>query len=126
MKISQSLMDSLAIGASCICMIHCLALPLILAALPTVAQIFHIPESFHLIMLAIAVPTSALALAQGYRSHLAIVPTIVGIAGISLISTGALWLNVQAFETELTVIGSIMLALAHVGNWQLAQRRHQH
>ena len=124
MKMRQSLLDSIAIGASFACMIHCLAMPLLLAALPAVAQILNIPESFHIVMLCIAVPTSALALARGYRTHGAAVPAILGLIGIMLLSTGAYWPNNPAFETGLTVLGSLTLALAHIGNWQIIERKH--
>ena len=126
MKIRQSLLDRIAIGASFACMVHCLAVPLLFAALPALAQILDIPESFHLIMLAIAVPTSALALTRGYRTHGAVIPVVLGLIGIMLLSIGAFWPDSKSFETGLTVLGSLTLATAHIGNWHVTERKHYH
>lgn len=123
MKIRQSLLDSMAIGASFACMIHCLGMPLLLAALPAFAQIADIPESFHIVMLAIAVPTSALALVRGYRIHGAGIPLTLGLVGISLLSSGAFWSETELSETGLTVLGSLTLAVAHIGNWRRSERK---
>ena len=124
MNVRPSLLDSVAIGASFACMLHCLAMPILLAALPTIAHILNIPESFHLVMLSIAVPTSALALTKGYRTHRSVIPVILGLTGIMLLSTGALWQNRLMSEMLLTVLGSITLAITHVSNWQLIERSH--
>jgi len=126
MKIRQSVLDGVAIGASFACMIHCLAVPLLLGALPAIGQILNIPESFHLVMLAIAMPTSALALTTGYRSHGSVPPVILGIVGITSLAIGAMWRDSEALETGLTVFGSLMLASAHVGNWRRIERKRFH
>jgi len=123
MKIRQSLLDSIAIGASFACMIHCLAVPILLAALPAFAQIADIPESFHLIMLGVAVPTSALALVRGHRIHGAAIPVIFGALGILLLCIGAFWPNNESLETGLTVLGSLALATAHIGNWRRSEQK---
>ena len=118
------MLDSIAIGASFACLIHCLALPLLLAALPAASQLLDIPESFHLMMLAIAIPTSTFALVSGYRTHGAVVPAILGFIGLSFMLIGAVWLDSKSIETALTVLGSLTLAMAHIGNWQRVGRNH--
>ena len=40
-------LDRVAMAGSAACMVHCLALPLLLAAVPTVSAFIVIPESFH-------------------------------------------------------------------------------
>ena len=124
MKIKQSWLDSIAISASFACLVHCLALPLLIAALPSIAEILNIPESFHMAMVVIAVPTSMLALGNGYRKHGTIFPIAIGVMGLCFMTVGAFWSVSKPFETALTVMGSVMLALAHVGNWLLADRKH--
>ena len=120
------MLDSIAIGASFACLMHCLALPLLLAALPAASKLLDVPESFHLMMLAIALPISAFALVNGYRKHGATIPSALGVIGLSLMSVGVFWSDSKSLETGLTVLGSVMLALAHIGNWQILGRKHYH
>ena len=65
----RSWLDGFAICASALCTVHCLGLPLLFALLPTIAARIDPGESFHLLMLAIAVPTSLFSLLQGWRRH---------------------------------------------------------
>ena len=112
-----------AFGASFLCLVHCLALPLVLAALPALASAFPLPETFHIWMIAFAVPTSVVALLSGKARHHAMAPMLAGILGLILITVGVLVFGESVWETPFTVTGSLMLAGAHLGNWRL---RHAH
>jgi hypothetical protein len=111
-------LDGFAICASATCMVHCLGLPLLLAAMPVIARRIDPGESFHLVVLLLAIPTSALALIGGWRTHRAAAPLAAGAAGLMLMALGLL---LARYETPITVAGSLLLAGAHVANW--AQRR---
>lgn len=117
----QAQLDGVGICASALCMFHCLALPLVLAALPSVATRFAPGEAFHWILLGCAIPTSALALVGGWRRHRAPAPMIVGAIGLLLLVVGVAVPWREAFETGLTLAGSLCLASAHIANWR--QRR---
>ncbi|RZM37437.1 MAG: MerC domain-containing protein [Sphingomonas sp.] len=112
------LLDSLAVCASAACMIHCLALPVLFAALPALAAWFDPGESFHRIVLAFAVPTSAVALIGGWRMHRAAPPLILGTVGLALMTLGLICAGRTAIETILSVTGSTFLAAAHLANWR--------
>lgn len=58
----QQRLDGLAIGASSICLTHCLVLPAILIALRALAAVLAVPESFQFWALIAAVPTSMTAI----------------------------------------------------------------
>lgn len=116
-------LDGLAVGASFACMVHCLILPLAMAALPALSQFIDIPESFHLIVLAVAFPTSALALAQGYRSHGTIFPAMCGIVGLMFLAFGITEWADENTEKLLTITGGLLLAAAHIANWRLRGRK---
>ncbi|MGK2909060.1 MAG: MerC domain-containing protein [Sphingobium sp.] len=116
-------LDGFAVCASVTCMIHCLGLPLLLAALPTFADQSDPGESFHAIVLALTVPTSAFALISGWRKHRAFVPLVVGAIGLAMIAIGIAFASRKAVETAVTVSGSLLLAGAHVANWR--RRRHR-
>jgi hypothetical protein len=118
----QGWLDHFAVGASLLCLIHCLALPILIAALPVLARALDLGEGFHLLILAAAIPTSAIALAGGHRRHGALVPVFAGIAGLILMAAGAIFVSRAAAETALTVAGSLLLAGAHIANWRLRTR----
>ncbi len=114
----EGILDGFAVCASFACMVHCLALPLVLAALPAVADRIGVGEGFHAAVLLIALPTSALALIGGWRRHRAFGPLVVGIAGLLLMGFGLVFAEWYAIETGLTVAGSLCLAAAHIANWR--------
>ena len=114
-----------AIGATTLCLIHCAGLPLLLAALPVLSSLIHVPESFHIWILALAVPSAALALSSGRRRHRRAYPLLAGLAGLFLLAAGALLLLGGPWETPVTILGSLCLAFAHVANWRLRHRHHQ-
>ena len=110
--------ERLAIGASAACLVHCLALPLALAALPALSSVLSLPESFHVWVLAIAIPTALLALLHGRARHGRGWPLVAGLSGLTLLAIGALVLE-GGSETLATVLGSLTLALAHIANWRM-------
>ena len=111
--------ERLALGGSCLCLIHCLALPLIVAALPAASSGLAIPESFHRWVLALAIPTASLALVQGQRRHHRAWPLAMGAVGLALLAAGTFLLAEGTAETVATVCGSLVLASAHIGNWRM-------
>ncbi len=110
--------DGFAVSASALCLVHCLALPLLIAALPAIANRIDPGEGFHLIVLLFAIPTSGFALVEGWRRHRGLAPLFVGSAGLTLMAAGLMFENWVAVETGVTVAGSLLLAGAHVANWQ--------
>ncbi|MDT7530058.1 MULTISPECIES: MerC domain-containing protein [Sphingomonadaceae] len=117
----RGLIEHTALGASLLCLIHCLALPLLFAALPALSSVIPVSRTFHLVMLAIAVPTSSLALLSGRTRHGAWWPVMLGAAGLIVLAIGVLSFGDTPLETPLTVAGAIVLAIAHVGNLKLAR-----
>ncbi len=111
--------DRAALGASLLCLVHCLALPLLLAALPTLAEVIAIPESFHSWLLLFAIPASGAALMSGRARHGALWPICAGAFGLLFLTLGALVFGHTSGETAFTVAGSLALATAHIGNWRL-------
>lgn len=111
---------SLSIG----CLVHCLALPLVIALLPATASWLDVPESFHLWALLTALPISLYMLLTSYRRHKDYVPLLLGTNGLTLMACGLVMPN-AAMETAVTSIGSLLLASAHLVNWRLRER-HDH
>jgi hypothetical protein len=99
-------------------MLHCLALPLLLAALPALAAQLGPHEGMHWAILALALPTGAIALGGGWRRHRAAAPLIVGAIGLASLAAGVALPLRELFETGLTITGSLLLAGAHLANWR--------
>lgn len=113
-----SLWDASAVGLSSLCLIHCLALPLVAAASPALAA-WAGAEWAHGLLVAIAAPLSALAL---WRRGQTPAVVLVAFAGVALLALGAFGPWHEA-ETPITVAGSLILAGAHILNWR---GRHAH
>ena len=126
MRRLQDMIEGLAVGATLACLVHCIALPLILAVLPALATIVPIPTTFHILALAFAVPATGGALYIGYRHHRLAAPLLAGGAGILLLSLGVLRWGETPLETPVTILGSLLIATAHVANWRLRRAAHTH
>ena len=117
MKTFQLITDRLAIALSLACVIHCLALPIILIAVPSIVAVYLDSEYFHMWMVLAAIPTSIYALTLGCKEHKR--NEFIVIAAIGLIFLlSALFLG-EAAEQPLTVAGASFLSLAHWLNYRL-------
>lgn len=114
-------LDSFAVGASTVCLVHCLALPLLIALLPALAGVLDTGEWLHRTLLGLAVPISSIALLIGHRRHGQVQPAAGGVIGLGLLA-GGLFAGPPAAETAFTVTGSLLLASAHLVNWRLSTR----
>jgi hypothetical protein len=111
--------DGMAIGASVLCLAHCLALPLLLLALPALSMLLGANENLHLIILLFAVPSSIYALYSGLSVHQQVRPLIMGAIGLILLSLGVWFEHNPQIATFVTICGSLFLAYAHIANWRL-------
>lgn len=110
-------LDGAAVVLSALCLVHCLALPLVVAGLPFLAQFSE--GHLHAQVLTAVVPLSIVALGIGYRRHQDIRIPLGGLLGIVLLGTGAFiahdYLGVAA-DRAFTICGSLVLATAHFYN----------
>lgn len=124
MKTVQAAADKLAIGLSMVCAIHCLALPLLLVLLPTIAVLQLNNEAFHVWMVVAVIPTSIYALTLGCKQHKRHQLLILGAVGLTLLIM-ALVLGEErigeAGEKILTALGSTFVALGHWFNYRLCR-----
>jgi hypothetical protein len=114
-------LDGAAVGASALCLAHCLGLPLVAAATPALAGWLGADEGVHAALLALAAPLALLALWRGWRAHGLVAPAALGAAGLALMT---LALATHELERALTVAGVSVLAVAHLMNWRLHRRAH--
>lgn len=112
-------LDRAAVTGSAACMVHWLALPLLIAAIPALSAVIAVPESVHRWILLLATPLAIVALIGGHGRHATTWPIVVGGAGLAFMAIGAFAVSEEAAETALTVTGSLLVAVAHIGNWRL-------
>ena len=108
--------DLLGIGASTLCVLHCLATPLLVVALP-VLEVYerHTHAAFALAILAIGL----LAFWPGYLSHRRLWIVASGWFGLGLMSlcvSAPEGLLTEPMEAAATVAGGATLVFAHLRN----------
>lgn len=106
-------------GLSGLCLVHCLALSAAAVAAPAFAGLAFDGGWTHVVMLAVVLPVSAVALPRGYRDHGHALVLWLGGAGLTLLVLGAtLGHHVYgpAADTALTMAGAVILGAAHVLN----------
>ena len=119
-------LDNLSIWLSGICMMHCLALPLITISVPLISEIFN--THYHEIMLFIVIPISSIALFKGFKYHRKAPIVFTGFFGAFLIIIGATVIHDQYdgfTESLFTITGSLLLALTHFMKSRNSHHKHK-
>lgn len=121
--------DRVAIALSTICIVHCLAMPFLIALLPVTAWAVGRDGHFHALMLWLVVPTSVLGFALGVRVHRRAVIVAMGAVAVAALAAAALrghetW--DPSVEVVVNVTASLVLAAAHWLNFREVRRLHRH
>jgi MerC mercury resistance protein len=114
-------LDGLAISASAVCMIHCLALPLLVLLLPVLGLAIEHDEWVHVVILGFTAPVSIYALTTGAQTHGKRASLHLGFVGLGALSIGVWLESIVYVGTAITIIGSLSLAIAH---WKNLRWRH--
>jgi hypothetical protein len=104
---------------SLICLVHCIATPVVLTLAPAMAGFL---GGWHPVLLAGVVGTAAWAFVPGYRFHRSNLVLGLAIGGVSALAIGVTFFHESfAAETAMTVTGAAMMLAAHWKNRQLAK-----
>ena len=124
MRSIQALTDRTSIGLSLVCAIHCLFVPVLLVALPSLASLPLESETFHVWMVVAVLPISIFALTLGCKKHKRYKIIFLGALGlISLISALLLESLIgEIGEKLLTLLGAGLIAWGHFTNFKLCQQ----
>lgn len=122
------LVDYSGLFASTLCMIHCLLGPLLLLAIPSLSLLFS-HELIHILLLFLIVPFALIAFIRTALHHQTYRPLTVGLVGLVLVACGAFidtwWIEKNiSLETPLTVLGSLILIIAHLINLRVCRHSH--
>ena len=104
---------------------HCLALPLLIALLPTVTVLSLQQEAFHFWMVVAVIPISSYALFFGCKKHHNFSIVGIGIIGLTCLILAVLFGEShlgEVGEKLITVIGALLLSSSHYQNFTLCHR----
>ena len=109
-------LDLYAVGLSTLCVLHCVALPLLVALMPVAAQAAE-NELVHRVMVIVAVPVSLRVIWK--TRPLNANRLFVGAAstGLALLLLAAFIEAVSSYEEPITVAGAVLLGSAHLWHW---------
>lgn len=128
MQISRHF-DQIAIALSAVCLVHCLAVPVVVAILPIAAVSVGESEHFHGLMLWLVVPTSVLGFGLGYRVHHRAGLVVAGGVGVIVLALAAVYGHSawsEFVEVIVSVAGSLLLGTAHYLNFRAVRGCHRH
>lgn len=120
-ELHTNVVEGAAISASLLCLVHCLALPFLL---PGIIGTFAQSATFHYVALVLIVPSALAAFLLGYKWHGAVLPALIGLAGLGCLVIVLLPGARASTERWFTVTGSLFLVTGHIMNWRLRSHAH--
>ena len=121
--------DRIAIALSAVCILHCLAAPLLAAVLPIAFVGLGLDAHFHEWLLWGVVPTGLFGFGIGLRYHQRYWIPVAGALGLAIVAFAAIVAhNSWSWWQELltSVLGSVALVVAHWHNFLEVRRSHVH
>jgi hypothetical protein len=110
--------EGAAASVSFLCLVHCLALPVLLLLLPSAIGLIVGSEAFHLGAVALVVPAAAVVFGLGYRKHRRCTPVALGIVGICCLVAALLLGLDEAANSYVMAFGSAIIIAGHALNWK--------
>ena len=103
-QVKKQFSDKLSICLSLCCILHCIALPVIILMIPSFASLWINNEKVHVILVLFAVPISLFAMAKSLRIHHNYKCISLAVIGLSLL-IGAIFMHDINFGSESSHIG---------------------
>ncbi|AWO01308.1 hypothetical protein DLD77_06200 [Chitinophaga alhagiae] len=109
-------LDTLGIGASLVCAVHCVALPLLITALPLLGLEVLENENLEYALLALSFVVGCTALWRGYlKHHRRVAPLVLFAAGFAGLLAGH-FLMPENWEPFVIAAGAGLIVWAHLRN----------
>ena len=121
-EVKTSTLDSLGIVASVVCMVHCLAMPLLIGVLPAVGLTFLEGHAAHQVLAFFVVAFALAAVLPAYLKHRRTAVLLSMILGIGLVLTatfGAGNAFPESWEVPLITVGNLIVVFTHWRNRHL-------
>ena len=123
-KSAQILLDRLAISASALCALHCLAGPVLLVLFPSMLALPVGDHFYHMLMVWFVIPTSAIAVLLGCTRHkdpTVLVLAFLGIIGLAISAIYGHDFLGETGEKLATLIATFLLITGHWRNYSLCR-----
>lgn len=120
----QPILDRVAITTSSLCVLHCVALPLVTAFFPAALSALVHDHLFHQLLVLAVIPSSIIALLLGCRQHKDKTVLLLGVIGVLFLVLIALFgheMLGETWEKVSTVLSSLLIVAAHIRNHFLCQ-----
>ena len=114
---SAARLDMYAIGLSTLCVLHCLALPLLVVLMPVAAQ-FSENELVHRALVIVAVPVSLRVIWKTRPVMGNWLFVSAALVGLGLLLLAAFVETASPYEESITVTGAVLLGSAHLWHWK--------
>ncbi len=118
----STLIDVSAVSFSALCLIHCLAIPVLGAILPAGIAWFE-SEWVHRLAVMATLPISGYAIRTSLIAREGLVFSIAATTGLTLLMCAAFVEPLHDVETSLTVFGALILAFSHIARWSSNRRK---
>ncbi len=112
-------MDNLGIIASILCLIHCMAMPFLIALLPFIGLQFLESHESHLLLGTVIIAFALFAIVPGYLKHKSrriLTGMIVGVGAVLVGSFFSHSFGLEAYEMPFLVGGNLTLVATHLLN----------
>lgn len=126
MRIKNSTLDIIALSSSLVCAVHCVAAPIVLS-LTTFSSIHFLANPFiELIFIGLGLVFVLTSLWPSYHKiHRKLKPLQFAAYGFICIGLGRLNFT-ELWEIGTTIVGTLLVSLAHYFNWKLLRFRVHH
>ena len=107
--------DTIGVGASTLCLIHCVLTPIALSFAPVLSGFLPGDTAVHRVVIVLVVAIGLLAFIPGYRKHHKLIVFLPMVAGVWAIGLGAFGDSSMGPLAEkcITILGSTLVITAH-------------
>ena len=123
LSLPPSVMNGLGVGASALCIVHCLLTPVVMLAIPFIGLAMPDESRVHATMLLVVVLVGVVAFGAGYARHRRVSLLAAPMAGVALLAAAAFGGEAigEVGESLLTVAGGAIMIGSHWLNQSLCQ-----
>lgn len=123
-KTPVRIQDAVGTGLSGLCLMHCLALPVLISLSPVFAWFEH--EWIHGVLAVLALAVLLNAMRAWPDTLVGAAMRLAGMVGVGLLFAGWLVETSEIGERIVTSVGAVMLAGAHISAWSASRSDHLH
>jgi len=115
--------DKISICLSVCCILHCIALPIIILIIPSFASFWINDEKIHLYLVLLAIPISLFTMIKSFKLHTSYkCMSLAGVGLLLLISAIYMHDLGEMFEKSFTILGATILCMGHFLNIRFVKK----